>query len=221
VSRFTPQQAADALGDGYLDEYDEDLKGWATPTAKDGVLHIKMTPVDDEGDADIDRAEQFCAVVVAGDLPPIVVERPNISNPLKNEGVAYGETGEGWQVVPYSTTRGHCEVEAADSVLSRMYGGTVYGPCVQQALTPAEARRNGAALIALADAVEDPELQPATYEAPSLVVDCLNVQRDDELGASLVHAANAAGDQVILALDDHWRSELVKALTAANVEVAE
>lgn len=88
---------------------------------------------------------------------PFTVPRIDPDERLDFEGAAIGDRSQ-WQVIPYSTSEGYCVQEDADSVMPRLYFVGEYPPA-QAPLTPVEARRMAAALLALAEVVEKNQLR--------------------------------------------------------------
>ncbi len=142
VARLMPAMA------GYHDGFD-----WSVSMCVNGnVAEIDVTP-GDGGGRDLPEVS-FRAVVVEGDQTPIIVPRPDLDDKMALEGNSFeGDDTRGWQVVPYSSTeKWVCWLADADSLLIR---GASYMPVDGAGhVSFAEARRMGAALIALADQAE-------------------------------------------------------------------
>ncbi|MFB4265380.1 hypothetical protein [Nonomuraea sp. GTA35] len=122
--------------------YADPLGGWVTTEVEGDTISLKVARYDETGEEVSDQTQHFRAVVVEGETVPIVLERPDISNPSAVTGPRFGEeAGEsvehGWSVF------------ATDHVL---FGGTGH-------VSPAEARRFAAALVATADALEAAQAQ--------------------------------------------------------------
>lgn len=135
---ITPEKVAESLT-GYSGEFFEEVHGWLSFTAEGNILSIEATPAKETAwgsDEDKDAAVHFRAVVVKGDQAPIVASRPDLANENALQGPRIGEQPwdypDGWSV------------HAANHV--------TFGGCGE--ISFAEARRFGAALIALADRAE-------------------------------------------------------------------
>lgn len=140
MTEITPAQIAAALTGG--DDVNETLNGWVDVSATEGnsVARITFTPVkstNTDSDPDKENTERFLAVVIRREQPPIVAARPNVDDHTMMQGPRFGEDeGEspqnGWSVF------------ATNHIV---FAGSGH-------ISFAEARRMGAALIALADARE-------------------------------------------------------------------
>ena len=140
---------------------------------------------------------------------PIVVPRPDIANGLRFEGPARDADLGGWQVTPYSTTRGHCKPGDADSVMGRLYIGR---DIKQLVFSPAEARRQGAAWIALADAIEQPSPNATEGDPARFAADSAEVEIDPVLVATLIRFLSGEGDELLVGLGEHARDALAEDL---------
>lgn len=130
----TPENVAEMLTGADNDYHDGNY--WHPSIGADGnVVHIGITAYSEDGDKLPEV--HFRAVVAPSETVPIVLERPEITDPRSVTGPRFGEeVGEslenGWSVF------------ATNHVL---FGGTGH-------ISPAEARRFAAALVAIADALE-------------------------------------------------------------------
>lgn len=141
----TPENVAEMLTSGDNDYHDGNY--WHPSIGAAGnVVHIGITAYSDDGDKLPEK--HFRAVVVEGEESPIVLERPDITDPSAVTGPRFGEEagdsfGHGWSVF------------ATNHVL---FGGTGH-------ISPAEARRFAAALVATADALEAAQAQTGGDDA--------------------------------------------------------
>ena len=131
---ITPESVADMLTSGDNDFHDGN-DWYQSISATGNVVSIGVTPHDEEGEKLPEV--HFRAVVVEGDRAPIVAARPDVDDHTAVQGPRFGEdAGEsiqnGWSV------------GATNHVI---FGGSGH-------ISFAEARRMGAALIALADQAE-------------------------------------------------------------------
>ncbi|MEO3869405.1 hypothetical protein ABGB18_11285 [Nonomuraea sp. B12E4] len=138
----TPENVAEMLTSGDNDYHDGNY--WHPSIGSVGnVVHIGITAYSEDGDKLPEV--HFRAVVVEGETAPILLERPEITNPEAMHGPRFGEeTGEsmenGWSVF------------ATNHVL---FGGSGH-------ISPAETRRFAAALVATADALEAAQAEERT-----------------------------------------------------------
>lgn len=139
MSEITPERIAAAACEG-VSGWRHSLEASLSLTAQGDVLSLAVVRWDGPDDAEVVR--HYKAVVVEGETAPIVLERPEITDPSAVTGPRFGEeVGEslenGWSVF------------ATNHVL---FGGTGH-------ISPAEARRFAAALVATADALEATQAQ--------------------------------------------------------------
>ena len=129
-----------------LDQAVDESEGWVIQASAKGCV-VRLV-VEDEG-----TVHTFQAVIVDGES--VTAQRPDLDDGLELEGSSFrDEDAPGWQVVPFNSTRMKtCNPGGdADSVLVR---GARYMPVEGFGhISFAEARRMGAALIALADVHE-------------------------------------------------------------------
>ncbi|MER5420383.1 hypothetical protein [Streptosporangium roseum] len=131
-TEITAEKVADFLTDADND-FHEGLDAWPSIRANGNVVEITLTPMDEDGDEDKDNASHFRAVVVEGDEAPVVAARPDVYAPDDMQGPAHTDSNQcGWHAFATSHV---------------IFGGSGH-------ISFAEARRMGAALLALADEYE-------------------------------------------------------------------
>lgn len=136
MTDITPEKVATTVSRSVESGWRHRLQAALSVTAEDNVLSLSVTRwADDEEGTEIVR--HFRAVVVPGEQVPLVLDRPDVNDHSTMQGPRFGEDeGEspqnGWSVF------------ATNHIV---FGGSGH-------ISFAEARRMGAALIALADVRE-------------------------------------------------------------------
>ncbi|MEV0306470.1 hypothetical protein [Nonomuraea fuscirosea] len=140
---YAPTQVANAVTE-LLGAYSPTLDAYIWGSAEEATITVNVTPIDDVGNEEAQDTCAFQALVVEVDHPALIVlGRPDVVDTRNLEGGSYEDSERvGWEVAP-ADERGRATRRADAAGVTFQGSGHI---------SWAEARRMGAALIALAEA---------------------------------------------------------------------